>query len=402
MSKIRSMLLFCVIAFLCLAITAVAQDAPAAGGRGAAGRGGMGMMGGGRGGQAAPINDGATPSIANLSNAQYPRVFPDGRITFRLAAPNAVAVQLGGAISGNLTRGEDGAWTVTIPPAAPGFHYYWFMVDGLQVNDPSTETFFGYSQLCSGVDVPNQGEDFYLPKDVPHGDVRMHPYFSKTENKVRVCYVYTPPDYEKNLSARYPVLYLQHGMGEDASGWSKQGREGYILDNLIVAGKAKPMIIVNEDGGISGGMGSSSGGGFAQILINDTIPMIDSTYRTIADREHRAMAGLSMGGAQTFQITQANIDKFAWVGALSAPFGYPDIQTGYNGLMADPAAFAKQIKLFFLSMGSTGDMGSSKSLHQSMDQGGIKNVYYESPGTAHEWQTWRRSLNELAQLLFKD
>jgi enterochelin esterase-like enzyme len=398
--------------------------------------------------------DDSKPSSLNIPGQRYPQVDSQLRATFQLRAPDAQKVRLHLDKDYDLVKGDNGVWTVTTGPQAVGFHYYWFILDGVNVSDPASETFFGVSRQYSGLEVPSKGEDFYDAKDVPHGEVRIHPYYSKTESRVKVCYVYTPPDYDKNPSARYPVLYLQHGMGEDQRGWSLQGREGYILDNLIAAGKAKPMIIVNEDGEIAGGRGGGGrggagrggfggrgagagpgtnapaaapggdapagrsgrggggfggggmmgggGGGFAAVLINDTIPMIDATFRTIADREHRAMAGLSMGGTQTFQITQANLDKFAWIGAFSAPFGYPDIQTGYNGLMADPAAFAKQVKLFFLSMGNAGDMGSSKSLHQSMDAAGIKNVYYESPGTAHEWQTWRRSLHEFAPLLFKD
>jgi enterochelin esterase family protein len=336
----------------------------------------------------------------------------------------------------------------TTKPLVPGFHYYSLVIDGVSVADPASETFFGVSRQYSGLEVPSKGEDFYDAKDVPHGEVRAHPYYSKTKSRVKVCYVYTPPDYDKNPGARYPVLYLQHGMGEDQRGWSLQGREGYILDNLIAAGKAKPMIIVNEDGEIAGGMGGRGGGrggfgggrvgganaegqagnpaptgdaparrggrgrggfgggmgggGFAQVLINETIPMIDGTFRTIADRERRALAGLSMGGTQTFQITQANLEKFAWIGAFSAPFGYPDPKTGYGGLMADPEAFAKQVKLLFISMGSVERTGAgARTSHLALEAAGVKHVYYESPGTDHEWLTWRRSLHEFAPLLFQ-
>jgi enterochelin esterase family protein len=185
--------------------------------------------------------DESKPATSNVLNAQYPRVYPDGRATFRLVAPNASKVQLAGALATaphDMTKGADGVWTVTIPPAVPGFHYYWFLVDGLQVNDPSSDTFFGYSRPTSGIEIPTPGEEFYFPKDVPHGQVRMAWYLSKTTGEWRRAMVYTPPDYDRNVRARYPVLYLQHGAGEDETGWTKQGRANFILDNLISQKKA--------------------------------------------------------------------------------------------------------------------------------------------------------------------
>jgi enterochelin esterase family protein len=363
----------------------------------------------------APADD-SKPASSNVPGQQYPRIDSELRATFRIKAPEAQKVQVSVGATYNLTKGEDGFWTVTTKPLVVGFHYYWIVIDGVTVNDPASETFFGVSKVSSGIEVPSPGEDFYALKAVPHGEVRARWYFSKTANATRHCFVYTPPDYDRKPRLRYPVLYLQHGMGEDVRGWSTQGRANIILDNLIAAGKAKPIIIVMEDGGIAAGMGGrgSRGGGaapggapaagFPQILINDTIPMIDATYRTISDREHRALAGLSMGGTQTYQITQANLDQFAWIGTFSAPFGFPDLKTGYNGLLADPKAFAKQVKLLFVSMGTeeAGRMGGSKTFHEALEKAGVKHVYYESPGTAHEWQTWRRSLHEMAPLLFQN
>ena len=200
-------------------------------------------------------------------------------------------------------------------------------------------------------------------------------------------------------------------MGEDARGWATQGRVRFILDNLIAEGKARPMLVVMDDGGITPGAmsGPRRGGGpmfwdkFTQVLIEDIIPMIDSTYRTIPDRGHRAIAGLSLGGTQTWEITQAHLDKFAYIGCFSAPFGFPEIPGGFNGLLGDPAAFARQVKVLFISYGVAGDLaaGGSRRFHQELEQAGIKHVYYESPGTAHEWQTWRRSLYQFAPLLFR-
>jgi enterochelin esterase family protein len=353
-------------------------------------------------------------SAANLAGQDYPKVDAELRATFRVKAPAAQKVQVSVGATYDMIKGEDGVWSVTTKPLAVGFHYYWIVVDGVTADDPASETFFGVSRMSSGIEVPSAGEDFYDLKTVPHGEVRERVYFSKTSHATRHCFVYTPPDYDKNTRTRYPVLYLQHGMGEDVRGWSTQGRANLILDNLIAVKKAKPMIVVMEDGGIAAGFnGGRRGGGpgsvptsnFPEVLIHDTIPMIDATYRTRSDREHRAMAGLSLGGTQTYQITQANLDQFAWIGAFSPPFGFPDIKTGYHGLLADPAAFAKQVKLLFVSMGSeeANSFGrGSRAFHENLARAGIKHVYYESPGTAHEWQTWRRSLHEMAPLLFRN
>ncbi len=359
----------------------------------------------------------AKPSADNLAGQPYPKVDPERRATFRLKAPDAKKVQVSVGATYDMTKDADGVWSVTTKPLDVGFHYYWIIVDGVTADDPASETFFGVGRLSSGIEVPAPDQDFYAVKNVPHGEVRERVDFSKTASATRHCFVYTPPGYDQKTRARYPVLYLQHGMGEDVRGWSMQGRANLILDNLIAAGKAKPMIVVMEDGGIAqmmGGRGGRGGGAtsgrrsfgddFGQILINDTIPRIDATYRTIPDREHRAMAGLSLGGTQTYQITQAHLGKFAWIGAFSAPFGFPDLKTGYNGLLADPQAFAKQVKLLFVSMGSeeASSFGrGNRAFHEALEKAGVKHVYYESPNTAHEWQTWRRSLYQFAPLLFQ-
>jgi enterochelin esterase-like enzyme len=351
----------------------------------------------------------ARPAPSNVPGVQYPKIDSELRAWFRIAAPNAakVSVSLPG---GRGNKGDNGVWTIVTSPLAPGFHYYTLYVDGAAVSDPASDSYFGTGKMSSGIEVPSPGEDFYLPKDVPHGEVRAQYYFVKSTGNTRRCFVYTPPGYDTNLAVRYPVLYLQHGMGEDARGWSTQGRVGFILDNLIAEDKATPMLVVMDDGGITPGAmsGPRRDGGpnfwdkFTPVFIEEIIPMIDSTYRTIPDRDHRAMAGLSLGGTQTMQITQAHLDEFAYVGVFSAPFGFPDVPGGFNGLLGDPAAFARQVKVLFISYGNAGDLAArgTRAFHQALEQAGIKHVYYESPGTAHEWQTWRRSLHEFAPLLF--
>lgn len=370
------------------------------------------------------------PASTNILGAEYPRVDSLVRVHFRLLAPEAtsISVSLGNVA---LTKGEDGFWTGVTQPQDPGFHYYTLKINGVDVADPLTETFFGASRIMSGMEIPEKGVDFYDIKNVPHGEVRSLYYWSKSFNESRHAYIYTPPGYDKDTKNRYPVLYLQHGMGEDRRAWSNQGRANFILDNLIAGGKAIPMIIVMEDGGIArafstpirdksgkilpqpkgqgpGRRGGGPGQGpnfwdeFTETIITDLIPTIDEQFRTISNREHRAIAGLSLGGTQTYQISQANLDKFANIGVFSAPFGFPGVETGYNGLLAKPAEFNKQVKVFFISMGSKEGPNSGRAIHETLDKAGINNVYYEAPGTAHEFQTWRKSLYGFAQLLFQN
>jgi len=367
----------------------------------------------------APADD-SRPATSNVLNAQYPRVHADNRVTFRLTAPNAQKVQLqpGGNDNGlgkgpiDMTRDDKGVWSLTLPPAVPGFHYYWFLVDGLAVNDPGSDTFFGWGRQTSGIEVPEPGADYYEARTGPHGQVRLQLYESKVTGAWRQAYVYTPPDYDVNLKVRYPVLYLQHGAGENATSWTKQGRAHLILDNLIASGKAKPMIVVMETGyatrpgatPVQGATGTPQvPNAFEDVVITDLIPTIDARYRTMADRENRAMAGLSMGGGQTLQITSRNLGLFAWIGSFSAPMRNFDPQTSMNGVLKDAPAFNKRVRLFWIGAG-TGETAfheAASQLHKSLDALGIKHVLFESAGTAHEWQTWRRSLNDFAPRLFR-
>ena len=381
--------------------------------------------------------DEGQPASSNVMGAQYPKIHSDLSATFRLKAPDAktVQVQVGADPKHyDLTRGEDGTWTGSTAPLVPGFHYYFFFVDGVQVNDPASHAFYGTGKDASGIEVPEKGVDFYQPKNVAHGEVRIHWYFSKITENWRRCLVYTPPDYDANARTRYPVLYLQHGAGEDETGWTAQGRVNFILDNLIAEKKSKPMIVVMDRGYASkpgeappgprppapvaqpGAPAAPAGRGpgsqsttFEEVFINELIPTIDSTYRTLADREHRAMAGLSMGGGQTFQITTKHLDKFAYIGGFSGAGGGMgsgaafDAKTAANGVYADAAAFNKKVKLVWIGVGTAEPerMATSiKAFHEGLDKAGIRTVYYESPGTAHEWQTWRRDLKEFAPLLF--
>jgi len=364
--------------------------------------------------EAAPV-DKTQAAPSNVPGAEYPRVDRQRRATFRIYGPEAqtVAVQIGNTY--DMTKGDDGYWSVTTSTLAPGFHYYQFFIDGAAVADPSSEAFLGGSKMTSGLEVREEGADFYHVKDVPHGEIRARYYYSALMGSVRQAFVYTPPGYDARQAVRYPVLYLLHGMGEDQRGWVEQGQVDAILDNLIAQGTSREMLVVMEDAGTgagyaprSGGRGAIGGGrgnlgrAFPQILISETIPMVDATYRTIPDRDHRAMAGVSLGGTQTFQITQDHLDKFAYVGSFSAPFGYPAIPAGFGGLLGSPDEFAQQVKVLYISVGDAENNIGARMFHQQLEGAGIPHVYFEAPGTANGWQTWRRSLYGFAQLLFKD
>lgn len=355
-----------------------------------------------------------TPAQTNVPEMKYPCVDASSRATFKLHAPQAQDVKVD--ICGQkwqMTKNADGVWSVTTDPLVVGFHYYFLIVDGVAVNDPASETFFGCGKMASGIEIPESPEAaayYTYNQSVAHGQVRECHYYSSVEQKERRCFVYTPADYDTNVSQRYPVLYLQHGMGEDERGWSQQGKMANILDNQIAAGKCVPMIVVMDYGNCGyihgtrpGESREEFGASFTPILLNDIIPYIDRTFRTLTDRDHRAMAGLSWGGHQTFQTTLANLDKFAYIGAFSGAIFLPpqaDMRQVYNGVFADADAFNGKVHALFLGMGSEENMGS-KGLSEKLTAIGIRNTYYESSGTHHEWLTWRRCLNEFLPLIFK-
>ena len=372
------------------------------------------------------------PAATNVWGAQYPRIDSAGRAEFRVKAPDATKVRLN-FWSGpklDMVKQPDGFWTVTTPPLVPGFHYYTLIIDGAEVSDLNSHAFFGGSKDASGIEVPEPGTTYYSIQDVPHGLVREIWYYSKVTGTWRHALVYTPPNYEAQTNLRYPVLYLQHGGGEDETGWTKQGNANFILDNLIAAGSSKPMILVMAYGyarragqpapDLTGKpfgspemmramqeMAAAFEDDFTQALI----PYIDSNFRTIPDRDHRAMAGLSMGGAQTFRVTFNHLDLFSYIGGFSGATGplvlgneKLDVKTAYHGALADPAAFAKRVHLLWLGVGTEEPermRAGLQRLHTSLLEANIKHVFYESPGTSHEWQTWRRDLKDFAPRLFQ-
>jgi enterochelin esterase-like enzyme len=369
----------------------------------------------------------AHPSPYNLFGAKYPYIETDSRVTFCFDAPNAKKVQVSIAnVAYDMIKGNDGVWTYTSEPQDKGYHNYWMIVDGAIVLDPATNAFIGYNHMCNGFEIPDPDGSFYELKDVPHGKVLIENYFSKTTETWRHIFVYTPPGYETNTSTRYPVLYLQHGGGEDERVWIEMGRTNVILDNLIAEGKAKPFIVVMEtsaaykpgevppqpfrprpaiarDGQPAARpLLSFSFDTYQEAMINDLIPYIDGKFRTLGDQPNRAMSGLSMGGMVTRQVTLANLDKFAYIGLFSGgSISMDDVN--------NTPRFKEKVKLVFVSYGSreienrrTGFGGDPKANTDAVKEAGINTHFYISPDTAHEWQSWRRSLYEFAPLLFRD
>jgi enterochelin esterase-like enzyme len=365
-------------------------------------------------------SDDSQPASTNVGNAAYPRIHSDLRITLQLKAPDAKRV----AVVGNfglgkggpweMERGEGGIWTVTTPPVIPGFHYYKLAVDSVEVNDPASDSFFGTGRPTSGIDIPEAGVDFYDAKDVPHGEVRSRWYKSSVTGQVRHIMVYTPPEYDVDSNKRYPVLYLQHGAGEDETGWTRQGHVNFILDNLIAAGKARPMIVVMEKGyatraGAPAEPAPARGRfdfrAFEDVVLKDLIPLIDSTYRTSPHREQRAIAGLSMGAGQALRIGLSHLDTFSVIGAFSG-VGRVDSKTAYDGLFADPVAFDKKVSLLYLHAGTVSlDEAihrNAENLYNTLQQTGVKHVVFrDAKGFAHEWQTWRHALHDFAPRLLQ-
>jgi len=354
-----------------------------------------------------------TPASTNMHGCDFPRLDKENRAYFRIHSPHVKRLQVD--ICGkkyDMSKDENGWWTVKTEPLVVGFHYYFLLVDGFSVIDPMTTTFFGCSRMAGGIEVP-EGEEgnYYRTQHVPHGQVRTCTYYSETQQRFRRCVVYTPAEYETKPKKRYPVLYLQHGMGEDETGWSTQGLMYNIMDNQIAEGKCVPMIVVMESGDVEVGFRPRPGkdvneernlygASFAKLMINDLIPMIDKTFRTYTDREHRAMAGLSWGGKQTFDITLTNLDKFSYIGGFSGAIFGLNVKHAFNGVFTDASAFNKKVHCLFLGCGTEENMGTAQ-LVKSLRDMGIRVASYESQGTAHEWLTWRRCLNEFLPNLFK-
>ena len=358
--------------------------------------------------------EGSVAPSTNINANGYPRILSDNSLSFRLNAPDAKLVQVD--ICGtkyDMTRNDNGLWSVTIPAQVPGFHYYALVVDGVSVNDPASETFYGCGKMMSGIDIPEANTDVFEIKDVPHGEVRQVNYFSKVDNEWRPLFIYTPAGYNENAD-RYPVVYIQHGGGEDHRGWVQQGRMANILDNLIAEGKAVPMIVVSSNSNVktrgAGGPAYSAQGmsPFRNEMVDNIIPFVDKNYRTKADRKFRAMCGLSMGGGQSFYVGLCSPDVFANVGIFStgmfggiAGAANFDLEKECPGILSDTKTFNEQHDVFYISCGEQDPrITYNKAIAEKMKQAGV-NVQFNSFAGDHEWQPWRKSLADFAQKLFK-
>jgi len=372
------------------------------------------------------------PASTNVRGAEFPRVDAAGRVQVRVKAPEATHVKLN-FWSGpklEMQKDTDGFWGVTTAPLVPGLHYYTLIIDGADVSDAGSQAFFGGDRHVSAVEIPEPGSSYYSIEDVPHGQVREVWYHSKVTGTWRHALVYLPPDYESRTKTRYPVLYLQHGGGEDETGWIRQGRANFILDNMIAARECQPMIVVMAHGyALRAGETLPNPNGkplgspemlkamqdmastFEDDVTQALIPFVDKTYRTLTDRDHRAMAGLSMGGMQTFHITLRHLDLFSHIGGFSGAGGLLALgggklnpKTDYDGVFADADKFNNKVHVLWLGVGSAEPerfRSSIQGLHDALSEANIEHVYVESPGTDHEWQTWRRALKDFAPRLFR-
>ncbi len=389
MSKVSKTLLAGMVGVLCLVITAIAQDAPAARGR-ADGKGGRG---------------GGAPALVSAE------VRPDRQITFRISAPRATSVRFASSDIFNLgpkaqmTKNDSGVWETTVGPLEPGAYRYNFVVDGVSATDPQSPLISESNTRVQSLVIVS-GSEFMDTKDVPRGAVAQITYYSKSLGKFRRMHVYTPPGYEANQE-KYPIFYLLHGAMDNDNAWSTVGRAGFILDNMIAAGKVKPMVVVMPAGHTSANMslgglrrGEAPGGGqptdeFSQDFLKDIMPYAESHYRVLTDRAHRAIAGLSMGGMQTHRIAMANLDKFSHIALFSGgTIGAEEI--------TDPAAFQEKVKVLFMSCGSKENPGGLQTSHDALEKVGIKSTIFVQPDAAHEWRVWRASLIQFAPLLFQD
>jgi len=357
-------------------------------------------------------------AVALAKEAEHivsPEVQADGRVTFRFADPNALKVELsieGQAAPTPMQKDESGIWSATVGPLPPDFYGYNFKADGVDLVDPSNTTLKpNLLNLSNEVHIPDPSLPWEVA-DVPHGQIHQHFYRSKIAGEDRDYYVYTPPKYDPKKKTEYPVLYLLHGFSDDTSGWTAVGRANVILDNLISQGKAKPMLVVMTLGYgdlevIRRGWDSWSDkelawrnlSRYTDILLGEVIPQVESEYRVKKDRESRAIAGLSMGGAESLLSGLNHPDQFAWVGAFSSGgIDNRDFATEFPGV---DVSINKKLKLLWIACGTEDHLIKINRQFKSwLKDKGVQFTDIETPGL-HTWMVWRRNLSTLVPLLFR-
>jgi enterochelin esterase-like enzyme len=349
-----------------------------------------------------------TAAPSNIRGGKYPQIMPDGSAVFRVTAPDAQKVQLDLAKKYDMVKNSEGVWEIKTDSLTEGFHYYSLLIDGFAVADPSSETFYGMGRMASGIEVPFSGDDYYTVKDVPHGEIAIKRYFSTAFNTWRQFYIYKPAGYDVNTDQKYPVLYILHGGGEDERGWATQGKTDLILDNLIAANKAKPMLIVMPDGNVTGqqGFGENTLRMFERDLKQCIIPFVEKNFRAETNARNRALAGLSMGGIQTLYVGVNNIDVFSYLGVFSSGWITPmqnDLAEKQYSIMKQNAdKINSNIKQFWIALGGKKDIAynNCQTMMARFDEMKIKYTYSEYPG-GHTWPVWRNNLYNFAQLLFR-
>jgi enterochelin esterase family protein len=353
------------------------------------------------------------PAATNIAGAEFPKILPDLSVQFRTIAPDAQKVQIDLGKKYDMLRSDDGSWTVTTDPQVPGFHYYSLVIDGISVADPASEAFYGMGRMASAIEIPEKGVGFYEIRDVPHGTISSKYYFSKLTNSWRHLFVYTPPGYDVNSNLKYPVVYIQHGGGEDERGWAQQGKTDIIVDNLIAEGKARPMIVVMANGNVragTGGYSSEAMAAFKNEMTQNIVPFIDKNFRTMANAKNRSICGLSMGGGQSFYVGLQSLDCFGSVGIFSSgifggirnPSGNTfDAEKEIPGLLTQSGEFNKNLDLFYISCGEQDPrIEFTKKAVATMKESGLEVQFNSFPGN-HEWQVWRKSLYDFASRVFK-
>lgn len=363
----------------------------------------------------AQLPENTKPAPTNINQNGCPCIFSDNRVLFKVNAPDANQVQIDLGELYDMEKDSEGIWTVITKPQDPGFHYYSLVIDGFKFADPASESFFGTGRMASAIDIPEDGVDFYNIKDVPHGEIRSRVYFSKTTGTWRNINIYTPPGYDENNNKDYPVLYIQHGGGEDERGWAVQGKTNFILDNLIAEGKATPMIVAIPNGnatkpGVNArGYNDEAMAVFKEELFENIMPFVEDNYRVKSGSENRALSGLSMGGGQSFFTGLRNTDVFDYVGVFSTGlFGGIgrdnnsfDAELVIPGILTNPQKFNDNLKVFYISVGEQDNrIEATKKLVETFKTKGLNVEFNSFPGD-HEWQVWRKSLHDFAQKIFK-